>query len=552
VNATLPRHDSQDSITGHRCARREAVSAKTRLALALALALPAVSIAASSTDKHADNAHGIDLAHVSPHYALRMSQRAERNATRQLRTSMRRGMTPSGNTLPVTSCADDGGAGTLRSVVYSAAEGDTVDLSQLSCGTITLVEGAIDIGVLGEHHINDLSIIGPGSDALTIDGNSDRVFVHGDFQVGLGTLSISDLTIANGDYTHGLASCIDSSGNVELTRAVVTGCKASNGGPLTFGGAVSAAYLTMTSSAISDSRSEASGDNVAIGGGAYVMDDAVLIGSTISGNVAIAQSPGDGELYLTAGAGLYVRGGLTMEASTVSDNSLVTYDLFHGPGGGIFVRDDTDIADSTFSRNIAATGGGLYKAVFSHYGDPGTTLRIANSTFSANGAYYFGGAIVTFRPTTIANSTISQNNAGLGVAGVWGRGDHVALELQSTIIAKNSYGDVSGMYFDLFSDRPITVSGANNLVMVASHATLPDDTLDVDPLLAALADNGGPTETMALDPRSPAIDVGNNVTDLAFDQRGEGFARIAGAGPDIGAFELQVGPSDTIFEDGFD
>ena len=36
--------------------------------------------------------------------------------------------------------------------------------------------------------------------------------------------------------------------------------------------------------------------------------------------------------------------------------------------------------------NTAVTGGALTKAVFSHYGDPGTKLTITNSTFGINGA----------------------------------------------------------------------------------------------------------------------------------------------------------------------
>jgi hypothetical protein len=35
--------------------------------------------------------------------------------------------------------------------------------------------------------------------------------------------------------------------------------------------------------------------------------------------------------------------------------------------------------------------------------------------------------------------------------------------------------------------------------------------------------------------------------DLAFDQRGEGFACVSGAAAGIGAFELQIGPPDAIF-----
>ena len=52
-------------------------------------------------------------------------------------------------TLPVTSCADDGSPGTLRSGVNAAANGDVVDLTQLACSKITLTQGPIDTKFLG-------------------------------------------------------------------------------------------------------------------------------------------------------------------------------------------------------------------------------------------------------------------------------------------------------------------------------------------------------------------------------------------------------------------
>ena len=66
----------------------------------------------------------------------------------------------------------------------------------------------------------------------------------------------------------------------------------------------------------------------------------------------------------------------------------------------------------------------------------------------------------------------------------------------------------------------------------------------VDPLLDALAANGGPTLTMALLPGSPAKDAGP-VPEPAFpgsefDQRGDGFARVVDGRADVGAFEVQA------------
>lgn len=82
-----------------------------------------------------------------------------------------------------------------------------------------------------------------------------------------------------------------------------------------------------------------------------------------------------------------------------------------------------------------------------------------------------------------------------------------------------------------------------------SAVSLPPDTLDTDPPLAPLADNGGPTQTLALGSESPAIDAGNNVAGLTTDQRGAGFPRVVGVQADIGACELLI---DAIFVDGFD
>ena len=65
-----------------------------------------------------------------------------------------------------------------------------------------------------------------------------------------------------------------------------------------------------------------------------------------------------------------------------------------------------------------------------------------------------------------------------------------------------------------------------------------------DPGLGPLADNGGPTQTIALLAGSPAIDAGRSVAvdprpDLKTDQRGTGFAREVNGTIDIGAFEVQ-------------
>jgi hypothetical protein len=63
---------------------------------------------------------------------------------------------------------------------------------------------------------------------------------------------------------------------------------------------------------------------------------------------------------------------------------------------------------------------------------------------------------------------------------------------------------------------------------------------NTDPLLGALQNNGGETDTLALQPGSPSIDAGTNDGCPATDQRG--VSRPQGSACDIGAFELVPTP----------
>ena len=70
--------------------------------------------------------------------------------------------------------------------------------------------------------------------------------------------------------------------------------------------------------------------------------------------------------------------------------------------------------------------------------------------------------------------------------------------------------------------------------LIASNSPTGNDSFP-DPKLGPLANNGGPSLTMALLPGSPAIDARD--TSLAPDTDQRGFPRPAGLAADIGAFE---------------
>ena len=266
---------------------------------------------------------------------------------------------------------------------------------------------------------------------------------------------------------------------------------------------------------------DGTGQTVTISGGGTVQVMDVDSASLTLNNLTIAN--GSVATGPTGGGGIYLRAGgtLTVTNSTFSDNSTINN------GGGIFQNGGTlIITNSTFSGNSAASGGGIASG-------SGTTT-ITNSTFSGNSATggTGGGIDIGGSTTTITNSTFSGNSAtsgtGGGITQVAG-----TVTLRNTIVANSILsGNCDGTI----------VNGGNNLqfggtVADSCGAGIPT----ADPLLGALANNGGPTQTFALLTGSPAINTGNdsectNPPVNGLDQRG--IARPVGSQCDIGSYEF--------------
>jgi len=150
------------------------------------------------------------------------------------------------------------------------------------------------------------------------------------------------------------------------------------------------------------------------------------------------------------------------------------------------------------------------------------TVTFVNDTFTQNGGacpqnFFCGGMrFDSHRSSTATNITVVGNQPqgvhGLGV-------------LRNSIVTGNT-APLGTRGADCF-DRPQSV-----LSSIDSDGTCGPTT--VDPKLAALADNGGLVQTMALPATSPAVNAGNNsvcpLTDARGAFRGDGAC-------DIGAFE---------------
>ncbi len=251
------------------------------------------------------------------------------------------------------------------------------------------------------------------------------------------------------------------------------------------------------------------------------------------------------------GGAIFNFGTLTVVDSTFSDNTA-------NNGGAIFSEGTATIERSTLNNNTAAMNGGAIAN--------GNQLTLRNVTISGNTANENGGGIENSAALTVINSTIVNNRAnadGLGNEVANGDGGGIltnagidstpsSLTIHNSIVANNNRGGFQSEPSDISeASNNIVASSQNNLIGVDTGFTSIADGANgnligkvddiLDPRVAELADNGGPTQTHALLQVSRAIDAGANsvatANNLTVDQRGTGFDRVRGDSVDIGAFE---------------
>lgn len=286
------------------------------------------------------------------------------------------------------------------------------------------------------------------------------------------------------------------------------------------------------------------GNNVTNSGGAIINTTGALAidgtANTFTGNYA-------GTASGNVGGSIYTSGSLTISNAAFTGRNDGTADAYEG--GAIRMYDATDVltlTDSSFDSfkagnvggAVRSYGGTISRSTFSNNTVAGAsndggaifntnTLNVFNSTFSANSVTDLGGAIWQSGNATIKNSTFYDNTAGTGEAIYANSGTVTAA---NTIVAKStaSASLCTGV-----------TSNDYNLQYNGTCFTAQAHDQSGDPLLGALADNGGPTETHAINVGSPAIDngLGSVCTDAdvnSVDQRGETRTTTC----DIGSFEL--------------
>jgi ribosomal protein S18 acetylase RimI-like enzyme len=447
------------------------------------------------------------------------------------------------STIKVTN-QHDSGRGSLRSALGKAHDGDTilVPAGMYRLKSQLFIEASV-------------TVIGAGSNKTILTaGNKSRVI---DINNALSTVTLDQLAVTHGKATIG--GGILNTAALKLRHVAVSANLAAGGVAENVGGGIAnSGSLTITHSEITDNMTAA---GKAQGRGAGIADSITgggtlkISGSSITGNVAQGQGFG---------------GALFFEPVDPPDGTEIS------------------ITTSTIANNKAlgsnVLGGAIFYEPIADNGSPQLPVTLTRDTFSGNiadggsdqakgGAFFYGpisNTTGTF-PLTMVNDTFAANRAGNPKAVGFGGGLEIepiinegsaALNFTNLTIARNFAetpdGTGGGVFY--FPVGTVSASFVNTIIALNKAATGADcsqnvpsaghdieshvrcgfsnpvgDMQNTDPMLGPLANNGGPNETLALLPGSPAINAGNDMTCPATDQRG--VARPQGLHCDIGAFE---------------
>jgi hypothetical protein len=436
----------------------------------------------------------------------------------------------------------------LGTALTDAKAGDTVMLATpgQSAGGGNYI-GNWSIGTTGTSASEPVTIDGSGVTDATLDGNGGSatgcttgtcngpiLFVQPSTYV-----RVQDLTIQNADNTmNGVGGGIDNAqdGTVTVANATLTD------------------NIAVIGAGIENSYNGPSESTLAVTDSTFTGNTSVMFGGAIDN--------GDD------GAG----------TATITDSTFSANQVTDGDGGAVDNGDSdgagsVTVTGSTFTDNSASMDGGAIDNADN--GNFATTLTVTDSTFSGNHASVEGGAIDNARAAgqgsaIVSDSTFSgdqsptggeistSDNGGGSLAVVdstldSGGGGDITADVQ----AGNGEVTVAG---DVFASSCQRVNGTwtDDGYNVGADATcFNGGTGDVNAQppaalgLGPLAGNGGTTQTMALEPGSPAIGivpanasvtVNANQVSLCSgtDQRGDPRPGSGDTACDAGAFETSL------------
>jgi hypothetical protein len=281
----------------------------------------------------------------------------------------------------------------------------------------------------------------------------------------------------------------------------------------------------------------------------WVRSIGLCAGLDVRTNVSIVNDQGSGPVSIDGGSAVRpfkVEPGVTASLTglTITHGRAPGFFPFDS-GGGIDNLGTLTLSNCTLSNNHADDGGGGINNL--------GTLTLGNCTLLDNIAGDAGGGIFNLGTLTLTDCTLSRNSAtasgpGLGIGG--GISDLGTLTLTDCTLSGNSAVDGGGicnnggtalLHNSIVADDifgTVAPSSSYNLIGTGGSGGLSNgvnhNLVGVSNVgLADLADNGGPTQTMAVLLTSPALGGGDPALEGSTDQRG-----IVRTGPvDIGAYQ---------------
>jgi len=348
----------------------------------------------------------------------------------------------------------------------------------------------------------------------------------------------TDLIVSNlgdgddGDYSYG---------ELTLREAIAN---AAIGSLITFDASLSGGTIQLVDSELVISQ------DVTIRGTVPITVSAAPVGSS-SGHRVLRIAAGEvnlERLRLTHGSqnrfdgpSADIGGTLLVEAGAVMTmtHSMLTDGI---PGAGAFGalgnRGRAIVLASTIANNeFPSLSGGIFNS---------GEMLLENSTISGNASNYYAGIFnnstghLTMLHTTVADNESDPNNSTSGAISNFGVMTMTNSIIANATVGNDCYQDPSSGTFIDGGHNLIEGSGDNACGLVDG---VNGNIIGVDPLLDALGDYGGDTQTLALLAGSPAIDAGDNADCTTVDQRGESRTDWL---CDIGAYELMFSDSDTV------
>ncbi|MEL6600760.1 MAG: choice-of-anchor Q domain-containing protein, partial [Pseudomonadota bacterium] len=378
---------------------------------------------------------------------------------------------------------------------------EAIELANTSAGTDTITfdpsifSGGLESFVRltqGELTSTDAVIIdGTGATDVTLSGDA-----NGDdtLQAGTNLIDVKGSTTGQLDDN---SRVLVSGGDTVLQGLTITGGR-TTGNNADGGGVLVEGNLVLRDSLVSGNSTAG---NEAEGGGVKATGDVHVVDSRVANNHTTGSGANGGGVHAD-GAGVLLR-------STLEDNSTTGQE---GDGGGIRTEGTGGIVvvDSTVSSNTTSGRGASGGGVQARGGD----LIAVNSTVVDNRAFNndrsAGGGLNSNFDTTITNSTVTGNSTASSGGGVRSEGD---LTVQNSIVVGNSANRDANLSAGGTSTVTSSLtSGAAEDVFENTAPQAGDETVQA----GALANNGGPTQTVALkvDPANPAIDAGDGTVGI--------------------------------------